>query len=56
MSDGKKYEHFVESVAKECDYNYAKIVERLKGAHNKLGMSMRLLIQTVIDRNTHEKA
>lgn len=55
MSDGKKYEHFVESVAKECDYNYAKIVDRLKGAHNKLGMSMRLLIQTMIDRNTHEK-
>lgn len=56
MSDGKKYEHFVESVAKECDYDYAKIVDRLKGTHNKLGMSMRLLIQSVIERNSHEEA
>lgn len=56
MSDGKKYEHFVESVAKECDYDYAKIVDRLKGTHNKLGMSMRLLIQSAIERNSHEEA
>ena len=56
MSDGKKYEHFVESVAKESDYDYAKIVDRLKGTHNKLGMSMRLLIQSAIERNSHEEA
>lgn len=55
MSDGKKYEHFVESVAKKCDYDYAEIVDRLKGAHNNLGMSMRLLIQSVIDKHNHEE-
>lgn len=56
MSDGKKYEHFVESVAKKCDYDYAEIVDRLKGAHNNLGMSMRLLIQSVIEKHNHEEA
>lgn len=56
MSDGKKYEHFVESVAKECNYDYAKIVDRLRGAHNNLGMSMRLLIQYVIDKHNNEEA
>ena len=53
MSDDKKYEYFVESVAKKCEYDYAKIVDRLKGSHNRLGMSMRLLIQSVIDRQKH---
>ena len=56
MSDEKKYEHFVESVAKKCDYDYAEIVDRLKGAHNNLGMSMRLLIQSVIEKHNHEEA
>lgn len=56
MSDEKKYEHFVESVAKECHYNYAAIVDRLKGAHNKLGMNMRLLIRSVIDKHNYEEA
>lgn len=56
MSDGKKYEHFLESVAKKCDYDYAEIVDKLKGTHNKLGMNMRLLIQSVIDKHNHEKA
>lgn len=56
MSDGKKYEHFVESVAKECKYDYQSVVDRIKGRHNKLGMSMRLLIQSVIDKHNHEKA
>lgn len=56
MSDGKKYEHFVESVAKKCEYDYVEIVDRLKGAHNNLGMSMRLLIQSVIDKHNHEEA
>ena len=55
MSDEKKYEHFVESVAKDCHYDYAEIVERLKGAHNKLGMNMRLLIQSIIDKHNYEK-
>lgn len=55
MSDEKKYEHFVESVARKCHYNYATIVDRLKGAHNKLGMNMRLLIQSVIDKHNYEE-
>ena len=55
MSDEKKYEHFVESVAKDCHYDYAEIVEKLKGAHNKLGMNMRLLIQSIIDKHNYEK-
>ena len=56
MSDGKKYELFVESVAKECNYDYVKIVDRLRGVHNNFGMSMRLLIQSVIDKHNHEEA
>lgn len=56
MSDEKKYEHFVESVAKKCHYDYAAIVDRLKGAHNKLGMNMRLLIRSVIDKHNYEEA
>lgn len=56
MSDVKKYERFVETVAKECHYDYPAIVDRLKGAHNKLGMNMRLLIQSVIDKHNHEEA
>ena len=55
MSDEKKYEHFVESVAKDCHYDYAEIVEKLKVAHNKLGMNMRLLIQSIIDKHNYEK-
>lgn len=56
ISDVKKYERFVETVAKKCHYDYAAIVDRLKGAHNKLGMNMRLLIQSVIDKHNHEEA
>lgn len=56
MSDVKKYECFVETVAKKCHYDYPAIVDRLKGAHNKLGMNMRLLIQSVIDKHNHEEA
>lgn len=56
MSEEKKYEYFVESVARECHYDYAEIVDRLKGAHNKMGMNMRLLIKSVIDRHNYEKA
>ena len=33
----------------------AEIVEKLKGAHNKLGMNMRLLIQSIIDKHNYEK-
>lgn len=56
MSDVKKYERFVETVAKKCHYDYPAIVDRLKGVHNKLGMNMRLLIQSVIDKHNHEEA
>lgn len=58
MADNKKYECFIEDVAKRNDYDYEAIVNEIKGKHNNLGMGVRLLILSVIDRNSqhYEKA
>lgn len=56
MSESKKYEKFVEEVAKQCNYDYNAIVSRLTGQHNKLSLDLKLLIKTIINRKVMENA
>lgn len=58
LADNKKYEQFIEEVAKRNGYDYDAIVNEIKGKRNQLGMGVRLLILSVIDRNKqqYEKA
>lgn len=58
MEDQKKFERFIEDVADHNNYDYDAIVREIKGKRNNLGMGVRLLILSVIDRNSqhYEKA
>lgn len=52
MADQKKFEHFIEDVAEHNNYDYDAIIKEIKGKHNNLGMGVRLLILSVINRNS----
>lgn len=56
MNDEKRYERFIEKIAKDKKYDYEAILNELQGKHNSLGLGVRLCIQSVIDKNIHSNA
>ena len=49
MNDEKRYEYVVRELSDIYGYDYDKIVGALQGEHNKLGLSARLMIRTIVD-------
>lgn len=50
MNDEKRYEYVVRELSDRYGDDYEKIVEALQGEHNKLGLSARLMIRTIVER------
>lgn len=49
MNDEKRYEYVVRELSGRYGDDYDKIVEVLQGEHNKLGLSARLMIRTIVE-------
>lgn len=49
MNDEKRYENVVDELARKYKNNYEKIVKELQGERNKLGLSAKLMIRTIIE-------
>lgn len=49
MNDEKRYEYVVRELTDIYGYDYDKIVGALQGEHNKLGLSARLMIRTIVE-------
>ena len=49
MNDEKRYEYVVRELSDRYGDDYDKIVEALQGEHNKLGLSARLMIRTIVE-------
>ena len=53
MAKEKRYEHFLEKVAKDYKYNYQEILSAIKGMHNPLGLNVKLLIRSIVDKHNN---
>ena len=53
MAKEKRYEYFLEKVAKDYKYNYQEILSAIKGMHNPLGLNVRLLIRSIVDKHNN---
>lgn len=49
LNDEKRYEYVVNELAQKYKNNYERVVNELQGDHNKLGLSAKLMIRTIIE-------
>lgn len=50
MNDKKRYEYVVKELVKKKGRDYDAVIAALQGERNKLGLSVRLLIRTILEK------
>lgn len=54
LSAPKQFVRYVRDIVEDCDYNYEKSVKCLENEENELGLSVRLLIRRIIDKQNNQ--